>query len=60
MLFFSQSVGFETLEQVLSKKIERGKYLLKKGLVNKQEYKRELRLRNELLNETLIEKANSA
>ncbi len=57
LLFYCQSINFTLMEEVLAEKIETGKRLLKKGLVNKQLYREELRLRNRLLNETLIERS---
>lgn len=60
MLFFCQSINFTLMEEVLTEKIETGKRLLKRGLVNKQLYRQELRLRNQILNETLIERSLSA
>lgn len=60
MLFYCQAINFTLMEEVLVRKIEDGKRLLKKGLVDKQLYRKELRLRNELLNESLIERSLSA
>lgn len=60
MLFFCQSINFTLMEEVLTEKIETGKKLLKRGLVNKQLYRQELRLRNQILNETLMERSLSA
>lgn len=60
MLFYCQSINFTLMEEVLTEKIETGKRLLKRGLVNKQLYRQELRLRNQILNETLIERSLSA
>ena len=60
MLFYCQSINFTLMEEVLAKKIENSKRLLKKGLVNKQLYRQELRLRNQILNESLIERSISA
>lgn len=60
MLFYCQSINFVLMEDVLAEKIENGKRLLKKGLVNKQLYRQELRLRNQILNEILIERSLSA
>ena len=60
MLFYCQSINFVLMEEVLAEKIENGKRLLKKGLVNKQLYRQELRLRNQILNETLMERSLSA
>jgi len=60
MLFYCQSINFVLMEEVLAEKIENGKRLLKKGLVNKQLYRQELRLRNQILNETLMGRSLSA
>lgn len=60
MLFFCQSINFTDMVSVLQEKIKSNNLLLKKGLVDKKLYRSELRLRNELLNNSLIERSISA
>ena len=60
MLFYCQSINFTDMIVVLQEKINNNNLLLKKGLVNKKLYRSELRLRNELLNDSLIERSISA
>ena len=54
MLFYCQENGYQLMEEVIADILDKHKTLLKKGLVDKRIYRTELRLRNNLLNDSLI------
>ena len=60
MLDHCQKIGFILMEEVLTEKLKNASKLLRKALINKSLFRPELRLRNELLNEELMQKALSA
>lgn len=60
MLDYCQQIGFVLMENVITEKMKIMSKLLFKALINKANYRPELRLRNELLSEELMEKALSA
>lgn len=60
MLDHCQRIGFILMEEVLLEKMKNASKLLQKALVNKSLFRPELKLRNELLNEELMQRALSA
>lgn len=52
--------GYDLLENVLQQKLEDGKRLLRKALIDKSLYRGELKLRNDLLQESIFERELSA
>lgn len=54
LLFCCQENGYQLMEEVVADMLDRHKILLQKGLVDKRLYRKELRLRNNLLNDALI------
>jgi len=60
MLDYCQKIGFILMEEVLIEKMKKASKLLQKALIDKSLFRPELRLRNELLNEELMQKALSA
>lgn len=57
---FCQIQGYNFFVDVLQEKLKRGLELLKKGLIDKRLYRKELKLRNELLQETIEEQRLTA
>lgn len=57
---FCQIQGYNLFVDVLQEKLKRGLELLKKGLIDKRLYRKELKLRNELLQETIEEQRLTA
>lgn len=57
---FCQIQGYNLFVDVLQEKLKRGLELLKKGLIDKKLYRKELKLRNELLQETIEEQRLTA
>ena len=53
MALFCQAHGYDLLWSVVEEKMETSKRLLKKGLVDKNLFRQELKLRNQLLNEEI-------
>lgn len=60
MAVFCQDNGYTLLEDVIQKHLANSTRLLRKALINKSLYRGELRLRNELLHESLFEEKESA
>ena len=60
MAVFCQDNGYALLEEVIQSIMAKTTYLLRKALINKSLYRGELRLRNEMLYESLFEKKESA
>ena len=60
MEMFCQIQGYNLFVDVLQEKLKRGLELLKKGLIDKRLYRKELKLRNELLQETIEEQRLTA
>ena len=57
---FCQIQGYNLFVDVLQEKLKPGLELLKKGLIDKRLYRKELKLRNELLQETIEEQRLTA
>lgn len=55
-----QEMGYDLFDQVLQEKMDKGLKLLHKGLINKKLYREELKLRNELLQDSIEERRLSA
>lgn len=60
MEMLCQIQGYNLFVDVLQEKLKRGLELLKKGLIDKRLYRKELKLRNELLQETIEEQRLTA
>lgn len=60
MELICQENGYELFDQVLREKMDAGLKLLFKGLINKNVFRKELKLRNELLRDTIEERKLSA
>jgi len=60
MEMLCQVKGYNLFVEVLQEKLRRGLELLKMGLIDKRLYRKELKLRNELLQETIEEQRLTA